>query len=67
MAKNEFDYNKAIAELNAILKELENTNEINMDDISLKMKRAAELMKQCKKQLHETDKDLEKLLEELDM
>ncbi|MDR1584895.1 MAG: exodeoxyribonuclease VII small subunit [Prevotellaceae bacterium] len=65
MAKNEFNYNKALAELNAILEELENSAEIDMEDISKKMKRAAELTSLCKQQLHEMDKELEKIMEEI--
>jgi exodeoxyribonuclease VII small subunit len=59
-------YTEAVAELEQILAELENNSEVNMDIISEKVKRAAVLMEFCKKQLHELDEELEKMLEHLD-
>ena len=49
------------------LAELESNADVNMEMISVKVKRAAELMEFCKKQLHEIDEDLEKLMNELDV
>ncbi|MBP1676000.1 MAG: Exonuclease small subunit [Bacteroidetes bacterium] len=66
MAKQKQTYTEATAELEKILAELENSTEVNMDVISEKVKRAAELMDFCKKQLHELDKDIEKMMSELD-
>ena len=63
--KEEMTYTKAVAELELILKELENTEEINMDSISARVKRATELMDYCRKQLFELDRELEKMIEEL--
>jgi len=63
MAKKQ-TYTESFEELNRILAELENMNaEINMEMIEEKVKRAAFLVDKCKKQLHEMDKELEKLLE----
>jgi exodeoxyribonuclease VII small subunit len=59
-------YTEAVAELEEILAELENNPEVNMDVISEKVKRAAVLMEFCKKQLHELDEELEKIMEQLD-
>ena len=58
-------YSEAIAELEQILTELENSAEVNMELIAEKVKRAAVLMEFCKKQLHELDTDLDKILSEL--
>jgi exodeoxyribonuclease VII small subunit len=66
MAKQKQTYTEATAELEKILAGLENSTEVNMDVISEKVKRAAELMDFCKKQLHELDKDIEKMMSELD-
>ena len=66
MTKLKLTYAEAVAELEAILAELEQSNEINMDHISAKVKRAAELMDFCKKQLHVIDKELEKILETIE-
>ena len=59
-------YSAAVAELEKILAELDGNTEINMELISEKVKRAAVLLEVCKKQLHEIDTDLEKILENLD-
>ena len=59
-------YTEAVAKLEQILADLENNSEVNMDAISEKVKRAAVLMDICKKQLHEIDSELEKMLEQLD-
>lgn len=65
MAKSKQTYNEAVAELEKILGELETNTEINMELISEKVKRAAILIEACKKQLHEIDEELEKMLENL--
>jgi exodeoxyribonuclease VII small subunit len=66
MTKEKLTYTEAVAELENILAELENNSEVNMDVISEKVKRAAFLMEFCKKQLHELDAELEKMMEHLD-
>ncbi len=66
MSKVKLTYTEAAAELENILAELENNSEVNMDVISEKVKRAAVLMEFCKKQLHELDEELEKIMEHLD-
>jgi exodeoxyribonuclease VII small subunit len=65
MSKLKLTYTEAVVELESILAELENNQEVNMDVISEKVKRAAVLMELCKKQLHEMDDELEKLMEQL--
>lgn len=66
MTKLKLTYSEAITELENILAELENGQEINMDIISEKVKRTAVLMEFCKKQLHDLDEELEKIIEHLD-
>jgi exodeoxyribonuclease VII small subunit len=66
MAKTKQSYTEAVTELENILAELESSPEVNMDVISEKVKRAAVLMEFCKKQLHELDQELEKMMEHLD-
>ena len=65
MSKQKLSYTEAVDELESILAELENNPEVNMDVISVKVKRAAVLMDLCKKQLHEMDGELEKIMEQL--
>lgn len=58
-------YSDAVEELDAILKELENSDQVNMDTISSSVKRAALLMEVCRKQLHEMEMELQKIVEDL--
>lgn len=66
MTKQKIKYTDAVLELEDILSELENNTEVNLEQISEKVKRASDLLTICKKQLHEIDTELEKILEELD-
>jgi len=66
MSKLKLTYTEAVTELEAILAELENNSEVNMDMIAEKVKRAAVLMEICKKQLHDLDEELEKMMGNLD-
>jgi exodeoxyribonuclease VII small subunit len=66
MTKHKLTYTEAVTELEGILAELENNTDIHLELISAKVKRAAELMDFCKKQLHELDEESEKMIEELD-
>ena len=66
MPKLKLTYTEAIAELENILAELESNQDVNMDVISEKVKRSAFLMDFCKKQLHELDEELEKIIDHLD-
>ena len=66
MSKLKLTYTEAVTELEAILTELENNSEVNMDMIAEKVKRAAVLMEICKKQLHDLDEELEKMMGNLD-
>ena len=59
-------YTKAIEELEKILAELESSDDVNMELISEKVKRATELMKFCKKTLHELNGELEKAIETIE-
>jgi len=57
-------YSQAFEELQAIITDLEN-EEIAVDDLSEKVKRAAELIRICKAKLTTTEEDVKKILEEL--
>ncbi len=59
-------YTAALSELENILKQLENTEEVNMDEIASKVERASKLLKFCKNHLHQLDADLEKMIATLD-
>ncbi len=66
MKKKEITYTEAVAELDEILKYLESNDEINMELISAKVKRAGELIAFCRKQLTEIDTELENIIDSLD-
>jgi len=66
MSKIKLTYTEAIAELETILSELENNDNINLENIADKVKRATVLMDYCKKQLHVLDEELEKMVLELE-
>ncbi len=67
MSKNKpSTYTEAVTELEIILEQLETNTDLNLESISDKVKRASELMIVCKKQLHELDKELDKIMEDLD-
>lgn len=59
------NYTEAFAELQAVVSEIEQ-GEISVDDLSEKVKRAAELIKICKLKLTTTEEDVNKILKELD-
>ena len=65
MSKVKLSYTEAANELESILAELESNSEVNMDVIADKVKKAASLMEFCKKQLHELNEELEKIIEQL--
>ena len=57
-------YTQAFQELQEIVAEIEK-GETTVDVLSQKVKRAAELMQICKKTLHETEGDVNAILQEL--
>jgi exodeoxyribonuclease VII small subunit len=65
MAKKDMTYNEAMAEIEKILAEIENEN-LDLDFLSEKVKKATELITLCKDKLKKTDEEIEKLLEKMD-
>ncbi len=61
MAKS--DYAKAYEELQNIVSQL-NSDEIGIDDLSSKVKRAQKLIKACKSKLRNIEEDLHDLFDE---
>lgn len=61
----EINYANAFIELQEIVSEIEQ-GEISVDDLSEKVKRAAQLIKICKTKLATTEEDVNKILKELD-
>ena len=61
----ELNYALAFEELQTIVGEME-TGDISIDELSIKVKRAAELIQICKRKLKSTEVDVQKILDELD-
>jgi len=62
---NEITYKEAFAELQEIVKSLE-IGEIEIDELSEKVKRAGFLIKFCKEILISTEEDVKSILKELE-
>lgn len=63
MSKN-INYTEAIIELETIVSDLENAT-IGVDELSDKVKRAAELIKFCRSKLTSTEKEVNAILQNL--
>lgn len=61
----EINYTAAFEELQQIVRDMED-GEITVDELSLKVKRATELIKICKKKLTSTEEDVNQILKELE-
>ncbi|MBI9060914.1 MAG: exodeoxyribonuclease VII small subunit [Marinilabiliaceae bacterium] len=65
MTKKKISYNEAIAEIEEILQKIEN-EELDVDDLSEKVKRVSALIKICKEKLYKTEEEVEKILKEIE-
>ncbi|MEJ6490958.1 MAG: exodeoxyribonuclease VII small subunit [Flavobacteriales bacterium] len=65
MSKEELSYDKAFEELQQIVRDMEE-GEIGVDELSVKVKRASELIKVCKTKLSSTEEDVSKILKGLE-
>ncbi len=61
----EVKYTEAFEELQVIVRDIEE-GEISVDELSKKVKRAAELIKICKAKLVSTEEDVNQILKELE-
>lgn len=65
MAKSKLNYQDAIAEIEKILEQIE-SDELEVDELSKKVKRVSTLIDFCKKKLQDTEADVEKSLEQME-
>lgn len=65
MAENKLTYKKAISELEEIVREIEN-EEIDVDNLLEKVKRASFLIKYCREKLRNTEVEVKKVLSSLE-
>ncbi len=63
--KPKLSYTDAFEELQSIVSDIEQ-GEISVDELSEKVKRAAELIRICKNKLSATEEDVNTILKELD-
>ena len=65
MPANKLSYKEAVEEAEKILQQIEN-DELDVDELSVKVKRAAELLKICRDKLKNTETEVEKIIKDID-
>lgn len=60
----EFSYNKSLEEMERIMQEIE-TDEVDVDKLSEKVKRLSVLIKSCKSSLRETEEEVQNIIDDL--
>ena len=66
MAKANLTYKRAIIEIEEILSKIE-SDELDVDELSGNVKRVAELIKFCKKKLHATEEEVQKVIDDMNV
>jgi len=64
MAKKEFSFGDAVTEIEKILRNIEN-GDLDVDKLSVEVKRASELIKQCQKKLRSTEEEINSIFKEM--
>lgn len=64
MAKKEFSFSEAVVEIENILKQIE-SGELDVDRLSVEVKRASELIRQCQKKLRTTEEEINNIFKDL--
>ncbi|HKM92455.1 MAG TPA: exodeoxyribonuclease VII small subunit [Prolixibacteraceae bacterium] len=65
MAVKKQSYRESIEEVETILASIEN-DELDVDELSEKVKRVSMLLKSCKEKLYKTNEEVEKVLKEME-
>ncbi len=65
MAKKELSYKDAVSEIQEILHQIED-DELDIDILSEKVKKVSTLIKLCKKKLHQTEEEVQKILDDIE-
>ncbi len=65
MSQEKLSYNEAIAEIEEILKKMEN-EELDVDMLSGQVQRVSFLIRYCRKKLLQTQEEVAKVLEEIE-
>lgn len=61
---SKLSYNESIEEMEKIMQEIE-TEEVDIDKLSDKVKRLSVLIKKCKAKLHETEVNVQNIIDDL--
>lgn len=64
MAKKEFSFDGAVIEIEDILRNIE-SGDLDVDKLSIEVKRASELIKQCQKKLRSTEDEINSIFKDL--
>ncbi|HAN17529.1 MAG: exodeoxyribonuclease VII small subunit [Bacteroidetes bacterium GWC2_33_15] len=64
MTKKTISYKEAVTEIEEILYKIEN-EELDIDELSSKVKHVSTLIALCKKKLHDTEVEVEKILNDI--
>jgi exodeoxyribonuclease VII small subunit len=64
MAKKEFSFNNAVIEIEKILHNIE-SGDLDIDKLSVEVKRASDLIKQCQKKLKSTEEEINSIFRDL--
>jgi exodeoxyribonuclease VII small subunit len=64
MSKKEFSFSEAVTEIEDILGKIEN-GELDVDKLSLEVKRASELIRLCQKKLKTTEEEINGIFKDL--
>jgi len=65
MATKKFNYKKALEEIEQIVHKIEN-EQVEVDELTELVKKAAGLIKSCKAKLRDTGSELEEIIEQLE-
>jgi exodeoxyribonuclease VII small subunit len=64
MVKKEFSFNEAVIEIEKILNNIE-SGDLDVDKLSVEVKKASELIKQCQKKLRTTEEEINSIFKDL--
>jgi exodeoxyribonuclease VII small subunit len=64
MAKKEFSFNESIIEIEGILRNIE-SGDLDVDKLSVEVKRAADLIKLCQQKLRSTEEEINSIFKDL--
>ena len=64
MTKKEFSFNESIIEIEDILRNIE-SGDLDVDKLSLEVKRASELIKCCQKKLKTTEDEINSIFKDM--